>query len=60
MINLGEIKKHRSRFTLRLHDIKLGTLDNEAAAQSEWTLRPFMNTAHKRRILSEEDGFVVE
>ena len=45
------------RFQLRLYEIKLGTLDNEAAADTEWALRPYMNTSKKRRFLSDEDGF---
>lgn len=46
------------RFQLRLYEIKLGTLDNEDAADTEWALRPYMNTAHKRRFLSNDDGWV--
>lgn len=49
-----------SRFTLRLYEIKLGTLEAEAAAETEWALRPYMNTARKRRFLSDDDGFEVE
>ena len=45
------------RFQLRLYEIKLGTLEAEAAADTEWALRPYMNTAKKRRFLSEEDGW---
>jgi len=45
------------RFQLRLYEIKLGTLEAEAAADTEWALRPFMNTAKKRRFLSDEDGW---
>jgi hypothetical protein len=45
---------------IRLYQIKLGTLENENAADSEWSLRPYMNTARKRRFLSDEDGWEVE
>ncbi|XP_058800815.1 U3 small nucleolar ribonucleoprotein protein IMP4 [Phymastichus coffea] len=48
------------RFQLKLYDIKLGTLDSEAAADTEWALRPYMNTTHKRRFLSDEDGWQQE
>ena len=44
------------RFQLRLYEIKLGTLEAEAAADTEWALRPYMNTAKRRRFLSDEDG----
>jgi U3 small nucleolar ribonucleoprotein protein IMP4 len=40
--------------------LKLGTLDNIEAAETEWVLRPYMNTSKKRQFLSidhdEEDG----
>ena len=45
------------RFTLKLYEIKLGTLDAAAAADTEWALRPYMNTSHKRRFFSDEDGW---
>ena len=45
------------RFQLRLYEIKLGTLESASAADSEWALRPYMNTNKKRRFLSEDDGF---
>jgi len=51
------LKEIGPRFQLRLYEIKLGTLDNEAAADTEWALRPYMNTAKKKRFLSDEDGF---
>lgn len=43
---------------LKLFDIKLGTLDSIDTAESEWVLRPYMNTAAKRRFLSQDDGWV--
>ncbi len=48
------------RFQLRLFEIKLGTLEAEGAAETEWALRPYMNTTSKRRFLSDEDGFEVD
>ena len=52
-----ELAEVGPRFQLRLYEIKLGTLESSSAADSEWALRPYMNTAKKRRFLSEEDGF---
>jgi U3 small nucleolar ribonucleoprotein protein IMP4 len=52
-----EMSEVGPRFQLRLFEIKLGTIDTAASADSEWALRPFMNTAKKRRFLSDEDGF---
>ncbi len=52
-----ELTEVGPRFQLRLYEIKLGTLEAEAAADTEWALRPYMNTARKRRFLSDEDGF---
>jgi U3 small nucleolar ribonucleoprotein protein IMP4 len=48
------------RFQLRLYEIKLGTLEHEAAADTEWALRPYMNTSAKRRFLSDDDGWQQE
>uniref|UniRef100_A0A6M2DFE0 Putative ribosome bioproteinsis protein rpf1 n=1 Tax=Xenopsylla cheopis TaxID=163159 RepID=A0A6M2DFE0_XENCH len=45
------------RFQLKLYAIKLGTLDVEKASETEWALRPYMNTSVKRRFLSQEDGW---
>lgn len=55
-----ELSEVGPRFQLRLYEIKLGTLDAEAAADIEWALRPYMNTSHKRRFLSDEDGWQQE
>lgn len=55
-----ELSEVGPRFQLRLYEIKLGTLEAASAAQTEWALRPFMNTARKRRFLSDDDGFEVE
>jgi len=38
------------RFEMRLFQIKLGTMDMPEA-ETEWLLRPYMNTAKKRRVL---------
>lgn len=46
------------RFQLKLYQIKLGTLDQIQASDTEWVLRPYMNTAAKRRFFSDDDGWV--
>ncbi|KAI4479371.1 hypothetical protein M0804_011156 [Polistes exclamans] len=55
-----ELKEVGPRFQLKLYQIKLGTLDNASAADTEWALRPYMNTTHKRRFLSDDDGWQQE
>lgn len=45
-----ELTEVGPRFELKLYDIKLGTLDM-ADAESEWKLRPYMNTSKKRDYL---------
>lgn len=55
-----ELSEVGPRFQLRLYEIKLGTLESESAAPTEWALRPYMNTSKKRRFLSDDDGFEVE
>jgi len=52
-----ELSEAGPRFQLRLYEIKLGTLESANAADSEWALRPYMNTNKKRRFLSDQDGF---
>lgn len=42
---------------MKLYEIKLGTLDMVDAADTEWALRPYMNTTVKRRFLSDNDGW---
>ncbi|KAK1277791.1 hypothetical protein QJS04_geneDACA007368 [Acorus gramineus] len=37
-------------FELRLYQIKLGTVD-QSEAQNKWVIRPYMNTAKKRKVL---------
>jgi U3 small nucleolar ribonucleoprotein protein IMP4 len=44
-------------YIISVYEIKLGTLENAAAADVEWAWRPYMNTARKRRFLSEDDGW---
>lgn len=50
IITLAEVGP---RFEMSIYDIKLGTVDAEDAATSEWSLRPYMNTSKKRKYLSE-------
>jgi len=38
------------RFSMRLYQIKLGTID-QSEAPTEWVLRPYFNTAWKRQAL---------
>ena len=38
------------RFEMKLFQIKLGTVD-QAEADVEWALRPYMNTSRKRKAL---------
>lgn len=52
-----ELSEVGPRFQLKLYDVKLGTLDNADSANSEWVLRPYMNTSAKRRFLSDKDGW---
>lgn len=40
------------RFEMKPYDIKLGTIDVADVADSEWALRPYMNTAKKRKYLA--------
>lgn len=45
-----ELDEIGPRFNMRLYQITLGTVD-VTHAQKEWVLRPYMNTAKKRRVL---------
>ncbi|KAH0857377.1 hypothetical protein HID58_085638 [Brassica napus] len=47
-----ELKEIGPRFELRLYQVKLGTLEQDEA-EVEWVLRPYMNTAKKRKFLGE-------
>jgi len=48
--NEVDLKEIGPRFTMRMYQIKLGTLE-ERDADLEWVLRPFMNTASKKDVL---------
>ncbi|CAL5201496.1 unnamed protein product [Lathyrus oleraceus] len=50
--NSVELKEIGPRFDLRPYQIKLGTVDQDEA-QTEWVLRPYMNTTKKRKFLSD-------
>ncbi|KAL3532155.1 hypothetical protein ACH5RR_005676 [Cinchona calisaya] len=47
-----EVKNIGPCFELKLYQIKLGTMDQDEA-QTEWVLRPYMNTSKKRKILGD-------
>ncbi|OVA11682.1 Brix domain [Macleaya cordata] len=47
-----ELKEVGPRFELRLYQIKLGTVD-QSEAQTEWVIRPYMNTSKKQKILGD-------
>lgn len=55
-----EMKEIGPRFQLKLYQIRLGTLDEIQASDTEWVMRPYMNTAAKRRFLSDDDGWVMD
>ncbi|RWS15079.1 U3 small nucleolar ribonucleoprotein IMP4-like protein, partial [Dinothrombium tinctorium] len=50
-----ELTEVGPRFEMRLYEIKLGTLDSINAADTEWVLKPYMNTAKKRQLLSDSN-----
>uniref|UniRef100_K3WK67 Brix domain-containing protein n=1 Tax=Globisporangium ultimum (strain ATCC 200006 / CBS 805.95 / DAOM BR144) TaxID=431595 RepID=K3WK67_GLOUD len=45
-----ELQECGPRFELQLYQLKLGTCDQKEA-ENEWVLRPYMNSAKKRRVL---------
>ncbi|XP_009771221.1 uncharacterized protein LOC107823580 [Nicotiana tabacum] len=47
-----ELKEVGPRFELRLYQIKLGTMDQDEA-QTEWVIRPYMNTSKKQKLLGD-------
>ncbi|KAK7855401.1 brix domain-containing protein [Quercus suber] len=47
-----ELKEVGPRFEMRLYKITLGTLDQDEA-QTEWVIRPYMNTTKKRKFLGD-------
>jgi len=49
-----ELEEVGPRFEMKLFCIKLGTLDCMEAADTEWVLRPYMNTSKKREFLSSD------
>ena len=53
-----ELEEAGPRMEMKLYQIKLGTIDDLDAADSEWQLKPYMNTAKKRRFLSDDPGFL--
>lgn len=52
-----ELSEIGPRFEMKLYLIKLGTIDQGDAADTEWALRPYMNTAKKRKLLSDVAAF---
>jgi len=45
------LKEIGPRFEMKLFQIKLGTVDMEQAADNEWVLRPYLNTAKRKNLL---------
>ena len=43
-------------FAIAVYEIRLGTFD-QSEADTEWRLKPYMNTAKKRLALSTAPGF---
>ena len=43
-------------FAVAVYEIRLGTVD-QPEADTEWRLKPYMNTAKKRLALSNAPGF---
>lgn len=50
-IELGEVGP---RFEMKVYQIILGTLDTVSSSDVEWVYRPYMNTAKKRKFLTDE------
>jgi len=50
-----ELSEIGPRFELKLYEIKLGTIDVANAADTEWAIKPYMNTTKKRKFLSNDD-----
>ncbi|EDW66485.1 U3 small nucleolar ribonucleoprotein protein IMP4 [Drosophila virilis] len=46
------------RFQLKLYQIKLGTLENIKAVDTEWVSRPYLNTTIKNLVFSDKDIFM--
>lgn len=49
-----ELEEIGPRFELKLYQIKLSTIEEANTGETEWALRPYMTTAKKRRMLSDE------
>jgi len=49
-----ELTELGPRFEMKLYQIKLGTIDQLDACDTEWQYRPFMNTTKKRQFLTNE------
>lgn len=47
-----ELKEVGPRFEMRPYQIKLGTMDQDEA-QTEWVIKPYMNTTKKRKFLGD-------
>ncbi|CAF0802502.1 unnamed protein product [Adineta ricciae] len=50
-----ELTELGPRFEMKLYQIKLGTIDQLDACDTEWQYRPFMNTTKKRQFLAKEN-----
>ncbi len=44
------LKEAGPRFEMQPYEIRLGTLDQDHA-ETEWVMRPYMNTARKKQTL---------
>ncbi|CAI0442207.1 unnamed protein product [Linum tenue] len=47
-----ELREIGPRFEMRLYQIKLGTME-QTEAQTEWVIRPYMNTTKKRKFIGD-------
>ncbi|XP_052781619.1 U3 small nucleolar ribonucleoprotein protein IMP4-like [Mya arenaria] len=48
-----ELNEVGPRFEMKLYQIVLGTLDTVSSSDVEWVYRPYMNTAKKRKFLTD-------
>lgn len=49
-----ELEEVGPRFEMKVYQIILGTLDTVSSSDVEWVYRPYMNTAKKRKFLTDE------
>ncbi|KAK6185351.1 hypothetical protein SNE40_007604 [Patella caerulea] len=49
-----KLKEVGPRMEMKIYQILQGTIENTATADVEWVHRPYMNTAKKRKFLSDE------